>query len=384
MFTWTKDKFCVVLICISAFAVSAGEIPNVDLIRTPDGGIQPQAAVDEQGTVHLIYYKGADRAGDIFYVTRQTGEKEFSKAIRVNSQPGTAMAVGTIRGAQMALGKNGRVHVAWNGHAPKDGNYMDAPMLYTRLNDARNSFEPQRNVITRAGGLDGGGSVAADQRGDVFVMWHAPKPGNTNGEAGRAVFVAKSIDEGKTFAPETLATSKPTGACGCCGMKAFVDKDGDVFALFRAASEKINRNETLLISRDQGESFDVAYSHPWQITTCPMSSAFLAEGQDGILAAGETHGRVFFIGIDPKTGKVSKPVSPETKGKYPVVVENGRGQILLTWAEGTAWAKGGSIAWQIFDRDGKTVGQKGTADGLPTWSLPAAYAARDGSFTVIY
>jgi hypothetical protein len=33
----------------------------------------------------------------------------------VNSQPESAIAAGTIRGAQLAIGKAGRVHVAWNG-----------------------------------------------------------------------------------------------------------------------------------------------------------------------------------------------------------------------------------------------------------------------------
>jgi prepilin-type processing-associated H-X9-DG protein len=97
-----------------------------------------------------------------------------------------AIVAVTIRGAQMALGKYGRVHIAWNGHAPEKGSYMEAPMLYTRLNDAGTAFEPERDVITFARGLDGGGSVAADDQGNVYVAWHAPKPGNTNGEAGRA------------------------------------------------------------------------------------------------------------------------------------------------------------------------------------------------------
>ena len=35
-------------------------------------------------------------------------------------------------------------------------------MLYTRLNDTGDAFEPQRNVIQKRVGLDGGGSVAAD------------------------------------------------------------------------------------------------------------------------------------------------------------------------------------------------------------------------------
>src|SRR5258708_673343 len=89
--------------------------PKVSLVRTPDSGIQPQAAVDAQGTVHLIYYKGDSGAGDIFYVRQSAAAEEFSKPIRVNSQTGSAIAAGSIRGAQLAVGKNGRVHVAWDG-----------------------------------------------------------------------------------------------------------------------------------------------------------------------------------------------------------------------------------------------------------------------------
>jgi hypothetical protein len=40
-------------------------------------------------------------------------------------------------------------------------------MLYTRLNDSGQAFEPQRNVLLFAEGLDGGGSVAANNLGNV-------------------------------------------------------------------------------------------------------------------------------------------------------------------------------------------------------------------------
>src|SRR5947209_17014686 len=121
---------------------------RVTVLRVPEGGIQPQAVADRSGTVHLIYFRGDPRHGDLFYA-RSKDEAAFSESIPVNSRPASAIAVGNIRGAHLAVGKGGRVHVAWMGagqvepKAPGDA----APMLYARLNDAGTAFEPQRNVI---------------------------------------------------------------------------------------------------------------------------------------------------------------------------------------------------------------------------------------------
>jgi len=389
--TITKAALPILLMTLALNAADAVDVPKVTTLRTPENGIQPQAAVDAQGVVHLIYFKGDPKGGDIFYTRRERGQREFSKAIQVNSHARTAIAIGTIRGAQLAIGKNGRVHVAWDGMgegvSALPGNRKDqSPLFYTRLNEAGTAFEPERNLITYAYGLDGGSSVAADPQGNVYVTWHAPQPGNTNGEGGRAVFVARSSDEGKTFQRESAAISKPTGACGCCGMRAFADSRGEVFAFYRAAYQMTNRDETLLISRNNAAAFEIAYSHHWNMGTCPMSSASISESSSSgeILAAAETHGRVFFVRLDPQTGKVSSPVSPETPAKHPVAIANRRGEVLLASAEGTGWNQGGSVAWQIYDREGKPIGDKGRAEGLPTWSLPTAFAESDGNFTIIY
>jgi hypothetical protein len=127
-------------------------------------------------------------------------------------------------------------------------------MLYTRLNDAGTAFEPERNVIQRASGLDGGGSVAGDDAGNVYVAWHAPLPG-TGGEANRCVWVTRSTDEGKTFAREQRANTDPTGACGCCGMRAFADSKGTLFVLYRSATEAVHRDIYSLVSTNRGTSF---------------------------------------------------------------------------------------------------------------------------------
>src|SRR4051794_40542826 len=86
--------------------LSLGAAERVQLVRTPDGGVQPQAVVDAAGVLHLIYFKGEPKGGDIFYVLQPAGSSEFSKPVQVNSVAGSAIAVGTIRGAHLALGKN--------------------------------------------------------------------------------------------------------------------------------------------------------------------------------------------------------------------------------------------------------------------------------------
>jgi hypothetical protein len=387
--TAAELSFCAPILLLALACRACLAEPEVTLLRTPDRGIQPQAAVDDKGTVHLVYFKGAAEGGDIFYVHHNPGETEFTRPIRVNTQPRSAMALGTIRGAQLALGRNGRIHVVWDGMgkgaATSSADPKLVPLYYTRLNDAGTAFEPERNMINYAYGLDGGSSVAADLFGNVYVTWHAPVPGNTNGEAGRAVFLAPSADDGKTFGREKLAISKPTGACACCGMRAFADRRGDVFALFRAAStDGMQRDETLLLSRNQGANFQVAYLHQWNVSACPMSSASVSESTEGVLAAAETHGRVFFVRVNPASGAASEPVSPEPPAKHPVVVANVRGEILLAWTEGTAWGKGGSVAWQVYDRELQPTVVKGRADGLPAWSLATAFPNPDGSFTIVY
>ncbi len=369
-------------------AVKAERPAQVTAARVPSKGIQPQVAVDGKGAVHLIYFSGDPAAGDIFYVRSENGGDTFSRPLRVNSEPASAIAIGNIRGAHLALGKNGRVHVAWMGSSkamPK-GPGDATPMLYTRLDDAGTAFEPQRNVIRAAVGLDGGASVAADGAGNVYVTWHAPEPGK-KGEDNRCVWVAHSSDEGKTFAPEKRANADPTGACGCCGMRAFADDKGTVYALYRSAKQEVHRDMYLLTSGDKGEHFRDEKVQEWEIGGCPMSSAAFTEGAGTVVAAWETKGQVYYCRIDQATGKRSPPVAAPGDGngrKHPAVAVNGRGETVLAWTEGMGWNKGGSVAWQVFDKDGKPTGARGRADGVPTWSLVAAFARPDGDFTVLY
>ncbi len=342
-------------IAFHTIRASAPSVPKVTLLRTPNQGIQPQTVLDANGVLHMIYFKGDVSAGDIEYVRTDPSGRSFSEPIRVNSEPGSAVAIGTVRGPQLSVGRNGRAYVIWFGPQAKSGDpAATMPVFFARLNDSGTAFEPQRNLMQYARGGDGGLSVAADLHGNVYSVWHAM--GAEPGDGNR-------------------------------GMRAFADERGTLYVLYRAAAEGVHRDMTLLVSTDRGSTFRTATVAPWEVNACPMSTAYLSEGGHRVWAAWEKGGEVYFEQIDANFLAVSPPIgAPEdaTNRKHPALAANADGKVLMAWTEGTGWRKGGSLAWQLFDSAGKPLAVKGSQPGIPASDLPAVFTDRDGNFTVVY
>ena len=359
-----------VLVALSSFAT------EVKLLRAPEAGIQPQAVVDSQGRAHLIYFKGEAKAGELFY-TRIDDSGVFAPAIQVTAAAQGPMAVGNIRGAQLAVGKGGRPHVAWMG-----GGKI---MYYTRLDDKGAAFEPPRNLVTWAGGLDGGGTVAADRRGNVFVAWHGSPPENKSGEIGRAVFLARSTDDGKTFSREERVTGPEKGVCGCCGMRGYADVKGEFFFLYRSM-DATSRDMMLLESMDTGKTFRSTTVSRWAINQCPMSSSTMTELDGALVAATEEKGQITVARLARDSLSLMETAKAPGMGKrkHPVILANAQGETLLAWTENMGWAKGGSLAWQLYDSQSKPLREKGSAPGVPVWSLITGFAKPNGDFVIVY
>ena len=363
----------------------------ISVVRVPNGGIQPQAVMGPGGILHLLYFSGDPKNGDLYYVNSRDDGVTWSTPLRVNSTPGSAIALGTIRGGQMAIGRNGSIHVAWNGSDavessgpvnPESGQ-RGAPMLYSRLRHGHRVFDAERNLMKRSYGLDGGGSIAADSAGDVYVGWHGKVAGAAEGEAGRQVWIAASHDDGATFGVERPAWAEPTGACGCCGMALFADSRGTVRALYRSATDNIHRDIFLLTSNDRGQTFTGRKLHAWDINACPMTSMGFSEGAGTVFGAWETGGQVYFENLT-KPGAL--PVSAPGVGKgrkHPRIAISSNGHVAMVWTEGTGWQRGGRLAWQLFDLQGKSLGETHTEAGIPAWSFATVAASAD-RFIILY
>lgn len=364
---------------------TAAAVPVVTVTRLPPGGVQPDVVTDARGIVHLIYLGGDPKAADVYYATSSDGGQTFGRPTRVNSQPGSAIAVGTIRGAQLAIGRDGRVHVVWNGSstaatARPGGNASGMPLLYTR-SLAGGDFEPQRALMTTTRHLDGGASVAASDAGDVYVAWHGNAVDGPEGEAARRVWLAVSRDDGRTFATETPISPADTGACGCCGLEiATTGRRVDV--LYRGARAQVHRDVYALHSTDGGRTFSARLIDAWELGACPMSSMAVLPGASPVFAW-EHDGQVAFGGNAAAGGpSPADATDPRARRKHPRLARSAQGHVLLSWAAGTAWNKGGTVGWQLFEGD-RAVGAAETRDGLPAWSFPTVAVVGD-RFVVLY
>ena len=381
VFTFTRFLFAIVFLPLYALCASA-----VSFERVPQQGIQPQVATDASGRVHLLYFKGDPMGGDIFYATKTANHDRYSEPLKVNSTPNSVLVAGTMRGPQLSLGRDGRAHVVWMGGngavKAQVGDQKVTPLLYARMNDERSAFEPERNILTHIAGLDGGQTVAADDKGNVYVIWHGAPP-NVESEEERGLYVAHSRDDGKTFAAEFKGTVPRKGACACCGIRAKIDDAGALNVLFRSAEEGVNRAELWLQSTNQGKTFAILQEDPWKTATCPASSANFAFMNNRSAGAWETDNKVVAV---IRSGTGTKQVKPTGKGKqkHPTVALNSKGEMLMTWVEDAGWGTPGTLVCQLFDETGNSLGEPIRKPELPAWSFGAPYADANGTFVVLY
>jgi hypothetical protein len=325
-------------------------LPSVTVVDTPRSGIQPQAASDGSGVIHLLEYTGPPQGGNLDYLQSKDGGKSWTAAARVNSKPGSAMAMGTIRGGQLAVSPSGSVFVVWLGTGDAEGVYFSKKLR------SESSFSAQTDLHAGTAGMDGGASIAASDK-TVDVVWHAAVSKGA-GEDNRKLWLRHSTDLGNSFQPK-LVLDEGRGACGCCSVKAAASADGKLEVLFRSAFQLWDR-DTYSIEWRAGQSPSRKLMDKWRLNQCPMSSfSILPEGK--VTWAWETRGRVVVDGT----------VLPGESAKHPSLATDGN-TILCAYVSGSGWERPGTLAYCLLDKGGKILESNLNAGRIPVWSLASA------------
>ena len=138
-------KFRTIFFAILFLVNSCVAFAEIIIQPTPDQGLQPRLSVDDNGNVHLLYFKKrinrpASREGNLYYRSYDHETGQFSLPVKVSSSA-FSMQTFSIARASMAITEDGRVHAFW--YYPRT-----SEMIYSRSNPERTMFETQRSMVS--------------------------------------------------------------------------------------------------------------------------------------------------------------------------------------------------------------------------------------------
>jgi len=352
-------------ICLLLGAVAtghAGERTNrVTVIRVPTAGQAQKALVGSEDTIHLLL----DLPDGPRYVKSEDEGRTFSEPIAIvdaaSQKPGL-----TFQAADLAIGKDGRVHVAmannaWKLKLPE----ADWGLYYTSLVPGAKAFSPVRNLNQKP---SEGFSLAADERGAVTACFLSGK-----------LFTMESSDNGETFIAS--AEFNPVwNPCDCCTTSAAYGADGKLAVLYREETD--NERDMFVVFSDRRNATKPLRTRvsgtPWKIAGCPMTYFTIVRAGTGYVAAWPTKGQVYFARLD-KGGGLLPPGEIRTPGTSGM-----RNSLLaLTATDGAtliAWKNKDVLGWQLYDAKGQPQGEPASATS--PGSGAAGVVLQDGRFLV--
>ncbi len=314
------------------FVIASGKGP-----RAPK---QPQAAVGDDGSVHVVYGIG----DAVRYCRSPDGGATFEKSMQAFRVPN--MSLGMRRGPRIVKTKTAIVVTAIGGQIGKG---RDGDVLAWRSTDDGQTWQgPVRVNDTADSAREGLHAMASGADGSIWCVWLDLRDKKSE------IYATMSKDGGATWEPNKCIYRSPDGSvCECCHPSVIVSGDS-VHVMFRNSLGG-NRDMYVTSSTDRGKSFSDARklgSGTWTLDACPMDGGMLAAGpKDALATVWRRDGNVYTAAGDG---------SPE--------ILLGPGQ--QPWIAGTA--KGSIIVWTV-SREGDLLVQS-PVSGQPQ---KLAGAARD-------
>lgn len=361
-------------------------LPEVVLVRAPEEELQPCIEVDVDGIAHLLTFAGDVDQGELRYRTSEDGGDTWVPPLAVAAD---AVARDRMRGGRMALGRAGWVHVAWTSST------AGRPLSYTRLGPEQEGFEPARAVVGASLDLGAGCAIAADGSGGVWVVWtDAPGGDETQG----LVWIARSTDDGASFAPERAVWSEPTGACSACAPAIATDGDA-LYVLYRGAGAENEHGAWLLVSHDGGETFTGRALDSWRTRKCPASGAALRPGPLGMVGVWERANALTitsFRGLEAvESTRKFRDVARLDAGNWvrgadaqllhPALAFDAWGDLLLVTLADAPQELEPRLDWSVYDADGERIAYApDPLEQVPAHSIATAFARTDGTWVVMY
>jgi hypothetical protein len=341
---------CVLVACLcfvtGVVASRANDMADrIKPIRIPGGYKIVKAQLGADGAIHVLL----DAEDGPRYVKSTDAGVTFSTPMSIvgvaSQKPGLR-----FQGEDLAVGKDGRVHVAMSNNAWK----LKLPQeewgfYYASLVHDAKAFTPTRNINRKP---SEGFSLAADERGNVSACFLSGK-----------LFTMVSRDNGETFTPYT--EPNPTwNPCDCCTTAAAFGADGKLALLYREETDN-ERDMYVALLEQSGKGKPIrsrVSGIPWKLNGCPMTYFTIARTDTGYVTAWPTKGQVYFARLD-KGGAVLPPGEIRTPGTSGMR----NGLVALSAPDGAtlvAWKNKDVLGWQLYDAKAQAQGEPGSASSL--------------------
>lgn len=263
----THNAICSAIVWLGTCATLLAAEPVSVVQKSVANPQQPQAAVDERGTIYIAF--GAGEA--VYCCTSTDGGATYGNAVKVGDV--RKLALGMRRGPRIAASGDAVVvtaisHDSGNVMAWRStdgGKTWQGPV---QVNDSPNSAR------------EGLHAMAMGPGGKLFCTWLDLR------NKGTQIFGAGSTDGGKTWNANLMIYRSPGGSvCQCCHPAATYDSDGGLFVMWR---NELNGFRDLWgsYSKDGGKTFGRATkigTGSWKLDGCPMDGGYLATTAPGKL-----------------------------------------------------------------------------------------------------
>ncbi len=250
--------------------ISAAEIVQV-ATESPDGiPKQPQAAMDADGTAHVVFGIG----NEVFYCS-STGERDkFAQPVRAFTVPNLSLGmrrgpricvtpsaiVVTAIGGPQGKGRDGDL-LAW--HSLDRGRTWQGPV---QVNDTEASAREGLHAMTSSGNI-------------VWSVWLDLRDQRTE------LYGSRSTDGGRTWQQnQRIYRSPEKSICECCHPSAIMT-GSSLVVMFRNALSG-DRDMFLTKGSSEGPTFSAASQlgrGHWKLKACPMDGGMLTALTDGQL-----------------------------------------------------------------------------------------------------
>jgi hypothetical protein len=329
------------LAVISALSLVIGHANDlnsrVHAVRVPGASQVIKAQISTNGVVHILF----DGEDGPFYVQSSDEGRTFNPPLAIvdaaAKKPGLKFSAW-----DMAVGSDGRVHVAMGNNAWK----LKLPqeewsLYYASLAPGAKAFSPVRNLNRKP---SEGFSLAADDHGSVAACFLSGK-----------LFSMVSRNGGESFSAST-EIDPVWEPCKCCTTSTTYGKDGRLAVLYR--EETNNDRDIYVVLWDQshgGKPVRTRVSATgWNVKACPMTYFTITPTDSGYVTAWPTKGKIYFARLD-KDGGVLPPGEIKTPGTSGMRT----GVLALSASDGAtliAWKNKGVLGWQIYDATGQSAG----------------------------